>query len=418
MADASIFGMIRPQATVRLEDPDEIRAKQLQVRNLMMQQEAGQLGLEQTRRGIEREDAFTRLFSGGRTPTDAEMFSVDPKGATANIKARMDARKTGAEASDKETATLERALKIHHDQLRNVTNPQTAAQWVTAGFNDPMLSPILQRAGSPQEVISRIPQDPQGFENWRMQNGLGLEKFAADLREKEKIKETGRHNLSTEANAAGQLAVSRGNLAETRANNAKPVFDPVRGVFATRPDAKGGSTVIAPQGMPQSPQQIQSLREDTDKLRQEFEAKPSVKNYRDVIPIAAAGRKAPDTRSGDIQMAYAVGKILDPNSVVREGELKLVGDAATVMGKIEGELRTLTQGKGRLTPETRNALNAMLSNAVEQRKASYEAEKGSYGGIVQRRGYKPEDVFIDVPEDRRAPVTPPAAAGWKVTPVK
>ena len=147
-------------------------------------------------------------------------------------------------------------------------------------------------------------------------------------------------------------------------------------------------------------------REDTDKLRQEFEAKPSVKQYRDVLPIVSSAKQAPDTRAGDIQMAYAVGKILDPNSVVREGELALVGNAATVMQKIEGELRTLTQGKGRLSPQTRAQLNEMLDNAVNNRKASFDAEKGSYSGIVQRRGYKPEDVFIDTPAPAAAPAKP------------
>lgn len=215
-ADASIYGMIRPQAAIKLEDPDEIQAKRLTLQNLMQQSEVGRLGLEQTRRGMERDDAFTRLFSGGRTPTEAEMYGVDPTRAAAALKAKVDLRKTAAEAGDKETGTLEKSLKIHYDQLKDVNDPQAAAKWILAGYNDPMLSPILQRTGSPQEVISRIPQDPKGFEDWLMRNGMGLEKFAADIREKQKIAETGRHNLVTEGNAAGQLAVSRGNLAETR----------------------------------------------------------------------------------------------------------------------------------------------------------------------------------------------------------
>lgn len=141
-------------------------------------------------------------------------------------------------------------------------------------------------------------------------------------------------------------------------------------------------------------------REDLDNLRKEFEGKGAVKEYRSVIPISESARKAPDTRAGDIQMAYAVGKILDPNSVVREGELALVGNAATLLEKYKGELRTLTEGKGRLTPTTRKELQRMLDNAVSERKSAFDAERETYGGIAARRGYKDEDVFVGVPNEK------------------
>lgn len=157
---------------------------------------------------------------------------------------------------------------------------------------------------------------------------------------------------------------------------------------------------------------------DVTTLRKEFNDQPEVKAYRDVLPIVEAARTTPDTRSGDIQIAYAVGKILDPASVVREGELKLVGNAATVMEKFMGELRTLTQGKGRLTPETRAELLAMLDGAVTQREKAYKATETTYRGIAQQNGFPVDQVIINTPKRSQHPAgKPPApvnAKGWKL----
>ena len=69
------------------------------------------------------------------------------------------------------------SLALHREALVNVTDPTQTAKWIRDGFNDRNLSPILQKAGSPEEIISRIPQDPKGFADWIKRNALGLEKY-------------------------------------------------------------------------------------------------------------------------------------------------------------------------------------------------------------------------------------------------
>jgi hypothetical protein len=76
-----------------------------------------------------------------------------------------------------ENVLTEQALNFHRDNLANVNDPETAAQWVMAGFDDPNLSSIMQKAGSPEEVIARIPQDSEEFEKWKMQNALGMQNY-------------------------------------------------------------------------------------------------------------------------------------------------------------------------------------------------------------------------------------------------
>lgn len=133
-------------------------------------------------------------------------------------------------------------------------------------------------------------------------------------------------------------------------------------------------------------------------IRSRYEDVPEVKNYRAVVPIFNSAVNAPDTRAGDIQFAYTIGKIFDPNSVVREGELKLVGEAATVMQKYLGELRTLTEGKGRLTPQTRRELlETARARAVELQNAEQAARK-PYAEQAAARNLPAHQIFGDMPK--------------------
>lgn len=399
----NIYGLIQQAPEVAYVSPEEGQMRRLRLEQLMGEREAQGLKLGEAKRGIESGRRIQDLIS---SRPDLSGDALIGEVGKIDYKRALEMRKEQEELAAKKAGTRKTGSEADKTDLEaQIKRSEHAASVLDMAMQNPAAYPTVYRTIEQMypTLAKNLPQqfDPVAVKA-QIELGRTFVQKLADQRAQEQQKETGRHNLATEGNAAATLA-------ETRANNQRPVFDPVRGVFATRPDRSGQSSVITPANMPQSPQQVQSLREDADKLRKEFEEKPAVKSYRDVLPIAGAAQKAPDTRAGDIQMAYAVGKILDPNSVVREGELKLVGNAATVMQQIQGELRTLTQGKGRLTPETRAQLNSMLENAVAQRKASFDAEKQSYGGIVQRRGYKPEDVFIETPA--------PTSNGWKVTPV-
>lgn len=134
-------------------------------------------------------------------------------------------------------------------------------------------------------------------------------------------------------------------------------------------------------------------REDVDALRKEFSGLPQVKAFAESVPYINAARKAPDTPAGDFALIYGVGKILDPSSVVREGEMNLVIRSGSPAQRVEGFLRQL-RGKGRLTPEMRAQLSEMLNQAVGERQGQYEAAKESFTEIAKSRGYDPAKVFV------------------------
>jgi hypothetical protein len=139
------------------------------------------------------------------------------------------------------------------------------------------------------------------------------------------------------------------------------------------------------------------VREDLDGLRKEFDSLPEVKTYKEAAPVLASAKKAPDTPAGDLSLVYAVGKVLDPNSVVREGEMTLVVKSGSVLERMIGAGR-VNFGKGRLTPEMRANLTGMLDQRVAEYEKNFGAAKSKYEGIAKQRGYDPSQIFTGMPK--------------------
>lgn len=133
----------------------------------------------------------------------------------------------------------------------------------------------------------------------------------------------------------------------------------------------------------------------TEGIRKEFNALPEVKNYKEVLPIIESVKRAPNTPAGDIDLIYGVGKIMDPNSVVREGELNLVIKSGSPAQRLQGYV-SYVKGGGRLTKEQREQLTAVMDSRVNALKNNYEAARNSYTGIVTQQGLKPSEVFPDL----------------------
>ncbi len=78
-------------------------------------------------------------------------------------------------------------------------------------------------------------------------------------------------------------------------------------------------------------------RDVTTNLRKEVQGLPSYKNFAQAAPIyrgmtEAAGR---DTKAADLNLVYGLGKIMDPTSVVREGEIVMANDTQGWAGQAE-----------------------------------------------------------------------------------
>ena len=131
---------------------------------------------------------------------------------------------------------------------------------------------------------------------------------------------------------------------------------------------------------------------DTQSVRKEFEGLDSVKNYKTALPKIEAAANAPDNGFGDLQLIYAVGKLLDPQSVVREGELALTIAANSPLQRIIGQTRFTTEKGGRLTPQAREQIMGMLGEVVGSYKAAYDQDYERFSDYASQMGTDPEQV--------------------------
>jgi hypothetical protein len=130
----------------------------------------------------------------------------------------------------------------------------------------------------------------------------------------------------------------------------------------------------------------------TASLRKEHEGLDSTKRYQRVLPTVTAVANAPDTPAGDLAVVYGAAKVLDPESAVKEGEFETVLKSKSPMETVLGNVRFATNGKGRLTPESRRQVVEMLSGQVQQYKAAYDRDYERYAGYARDQGVDAEKV--------------------------
>lgn len=175
----------------------------------------------------------------------------------------------------------------------------------------------------------------------------------------------------------GQLAVSRANSQETGRHNRA-----TEGLTAAKLPGEQAQVVSA--------------------IRKELNGLPDVQNYRAVAPIINSMAKSPDTKAGDLDMIYGVGKILDPGSVVREGELVLVKDTANLPQKFLSYWAILNGG-GRLSPSQRADLMNMVGNRVGQLKLAHDAAIAPYQRQAGSLGLPLDQILVEPPAVNTTP---------------
>ncbi len=120
-----------------------------------------------------------------------------------------------------------------------------------------------------------------------------------------------------------------------------------------------------------------------------------------------------NTKASDLNLVYGLGKIMDPGSVVREGEMLMVKNAAGLSAQVMGAVNALNGGAA-LTPDTRIALMREAKGRLDAYKQSFDQDMQQYQGIVERGRMNPADVIPQFPQatefERAGPPVPPEAA--------
>jgi hypothetical protein len=133
-----------------------------------------------------------------------------------------------------------------------------------------------------------------------------------------------------------------------------------------------------------------------DSIRKEFNGLGPVQAWSKVQPVLQSAREAfkEDTPAADLNLTYAVAKIVDPESVVRESETTMVVNTGSPAQKYLGMFNYVAGG-GRLTPEVRKGLMSLVESRSRGYESAYNSARKTYSTLAQKRGVDAADVFIE-----------------------
>lgn len=225
MANANLFQQfLQPVRSVTdyAADLDKAEGNQLALQGQRRQNELSALTADQTRQKIssdtEDRNALQRLAAtwGADTTLDQRIASLRNSGRASLMqqadsleKQGLEKQKVGAEVGEKQSKVMDETIKRYRTALDYVSTPQDAARWLQAQYSDPAISEHMTRLSPFEQAVARIPSDPQQFQQWRQQAGMGMEKFAENQRLLAQQAETERNNKA-------QVSATYAGIAERR----------------------------------------------------------------------------------------------------------------------------------------------------------------------------------------------------------
>ena len=156
---------------------------------------------------------------------------------------------------------------------------------------------------------------------------------------------------------------------------------------------------------------------DTSSVRKEVQGLTSYKNLANATPIykSMADTANRDTRASDLNLVYGLGKIMDPTSVVREGEMFMVQGINTLPSKLVEGINSVLTGQSSLSPEARKQIMDEAYSRIASYKSAYDADAQMYRDIAGRYNINPADILPQFGEykawEPAGPVTPGAKPG-------
>ncbi|HLO93236.1 MAG TPA: hypothetical protein VK195_02875 [Burkholderiaceae bacterium] len=121
----------------------------------------------------------------------------------------------------------------------------------------------------------------------------------------------------------------------------------------------------------------------------------------------------------DLDFVNGVAKILDPNSVVREAEGRMVIESQSIPSQILGNLNKLANGESALDPQTRIAMYRLAERRGSETVAQAQQMREFSSGIATANGYDPSVYVPQLPPGPRGTVMdapqnyPQTPEGWR-----
>lgn len=134
-------------------------------------------------------------------------------------------------------------------------------------------------------------------------------------------------------------------------------------------------------------------------LRKEVMQSTPVKKVNEAVPILNSMVRSAglNSRASDIDFVYGIGKIFDPESVVREGEMVMVRRTGSVPDQVVGLINMVNGGQS-LTPPQRAAILSVARTRVGEYVTGANADLERFGDIATRNRADPRDVLPNLPQ--------------------
>ena len=166
-----------------------------------------------------------------------------------------------------------------------------------------------------------------------------------------------------------------------------------------------------PKGKPVDFETVQKLRKERTQLATDF--RTVSEGYGRVQ--AGAGSK---TGAGDIAVVYGFMKLLDPTSVVREGEFATAENTSGVPAQVVAWYNRVLSG-ARLPEETRQQFVEMAGTLFEQKQKEMSALDARFGDIAKAFNIDPSQIIMPLGIDVGAGGSPaPDTTGWNIRRVR
>lgn len=128
-------------------------------------------------------------------------------------------------------------------------------------------------------------------------------------------------------------------------------------------------------------------------LRNEFTKLPDVQDYRQAIKAYTTALKTASNPAGDLNLIYSFAKIMDPGSVVREGEQAAVAGGDSVYGQTVARLKKELDNGGSFRPEYRKQLRQELHTRLAEMNDAYNGQRIQYQDYARELGVDPKIVI-------------------------
>lgn len=166
---------------------------------------------------------------------------------------------------------------------------------------------------------------------------------------------------------------------------------------------------------------LRNLRGETDKTRREYESKRAklgeATQAAQTVASLTADPNLANNPQAQMALVFAFGRMLDPGSVVREGEYKLFESGRGILDTLGNFPERVASG-ARLTPEQVRNMRAISSTLLQQQQERERALGTRYHGLATQRGYDPYEVVGEFdPGKPQGAAAPAQAASPQAAPV-